>query len=109
MKTRKIIIKIIITTLLVYALTSCAQNIDKRGQNSRDNTEVLVKHKYKIGDIVYLKPDSIKVVIEELTATSDDLFSNVAPQDARPTYSLYYFRQDGLKVFERKVDEALIY
>jgi hypothetical protein len=102
-------IKIITLLLCVILLGSCtSRNIDDRGQRSNDDSEILVKHKYKIGDIVYLKPDSLKAVIEELTDSNSQLLIK-SSGEVRPTYSLYYFRPDGMKNIERSVDEALIY
>jgi hypothetical protein len=100
--------KFLALLLFVILLGSCSRNIDNRGQRSNDDSDVLVKHKYKIGDIVYLKPDSLKAVIEELTDSNSQLLIK-SSGEVRPTYSLYYFRPDGMKNIERSVDEALIY
>jgi hypothetical protein len=103
--------KFLALLLCVILLNSCtSRNIDKRGQNSSDYTESSVKHKYKIGDIVYLKPDSVKAVVEELTDSNTGvLFSDKKGDELRPTYSVSNFRPDGMKNIERGLDEALIY
>ena len=84
------------------AMAGCKARTDSR----RTETEVILTYKHKIGDIVYLKPDSVRAVIEGLTDTNENLLINRG--DVYPVYELYYFMKDGTKVTE-KFREELIY
>ena len=47
--------KILITTLVLFGLISCG---------GRDNSEPPQLSRFKVGDIIYLKPDSTKAVVD---------------------------------------------
>jgi uncharacterized protein YodC (DUF2158 family) len=65
---------------------------------------VAIQSRFKIGDVVYLKPDSIKAVIEDVSKCG--CFGNTSRSYV---YRLYYFNRNGEKHTETEFDEALIY
>jgi len=81
--------------ILFFALiTSCVSNHDTNYQKKSE-----IPLRYKVGDIVYLKPDSVRAVIEDLNKCTCGAYS----------YKLYYFNKNGEKITENGFKDALIY
>ena len=78
-------------------MTSCTDS-DSGHQKSR-KSEVVFTLRYKVGDIVYLKPDSVRGVIEELNHCGC----------GKHTYQLYYLNKYGDKITENDFKDELIY
>ena len=81
--------KLLTFVLFVFMITSCAQ--DHNGHKRPDPPD-----KYKKGDIVYLKPDSLEVVIVDK-----------CPCEKRK-YTILY-RDKDLHEVKREVEEELIF
>jgi hypothetical protein len=61
--------KILITILIAFSLVSCTQ-WDKEEKDYAKKYDA--QFKYKEGDVIYLKPDSVMGVITDKTAWSKD-------------------------------------
>ena len=85
--------------LLICLFIFIGLNISCKHQTSTRYNRVYKKeqiNKFKRGDVVYLKPDSIKVVIKSICTCSNK------------SYNVYYFDNNKHKV-NMIIDEDLIY
>jgi hypothetical protein len=80
----------------MFVGTSCKKSNNNRYERDRYNRKVEVAPKYQKGDIVYLKPDSLKVVIFDQCPCS------------KTEYDVYWFDKNSEK-HTMKVDDALIF
>lgn len=78
--------KLLLLVLLSSLLFGCGERTKSQ----------LPKFKYKVGDVVYLKPDSTKAVIDDINPNSG-------------SYSLYYFDKLGQQHYEPFVAPSRIY
>ena len=78
-------------------MASCVSNHSTEYEKPR-KTEV-VTLRFKIGDIVYLKPDSVRAVIENVNHCGC----------GKHSYQLYYFNKNGDKITEGEFKDELIY
>ena len=108
MKTIRFISTLVLLTWCLIGfpllMASCISDNDNGHQQSR-KSKVVLTFKYNVGDVVYLKPDSVRAVIEELNIHGNKL---CGCHDG-PTYGLYYFNKNGDKITEQAFKEELIY
>ena len=79
--------------ILSISIGSC-----KNSNDDFNHKKVKIPDRYKKGQIVYLKPDSVKVVVVSRSTCGCD----------NRAYSVYYFNKEQDKV-NLTVDEELIY
>jgi hypothetical protein len=91
--------KKIITLLLLVALISCKPSVNTYNQRSGSHKETPVA-KFKAGQTVYLKPDSIKSTVVEV--------HDCGCRTNRFAYEVRYFNNYG-DAKELYVEEYLIY
>ncbi len=107
MKTIKTIATVLLLSWCIIgfplAMVSCTSDRDTRHTETKKSKPELV-FKHNVGDVVYLKPDSVKAVIEELNTRRRACNCNDGP-----TYRLYWFNKNGDKQVEYEFKEELIY
>lgn len=95
--------KLFFTLIILLALIGCGKEVvEKPKENIVEHVQPVSK--YNVGDIVYLKPDSTRAVVEDVYI---ELFKRGQIQ-----YTVYYFTTDPNGVKEKNnfaFDERLIY
>ena len=81
--------KLITLIIFVFLLTSCSCTT-RENTGRKENTGI--QPRFKVGDVVYLKPDSIKAVIEEVNKCGC-----LGKRPVEYEYRLYYYSRNGEK------------